>query len=60
MAISNRDRVGKMFEIIAPALDDYISSIIGAADRAAGANWVALVAARDGEIDAQSPKTPKP
>jgi len=49
MALSNRDRVGKMFEIIAPALDDYISSIIGAADRAAGANWVALVAARDGD-----------
>lgn len=48
MALSNRDRVGKMFEIIAPALDDYISSVIGAVDPAAGAVWVELVAAKDG------------
>lgn len=48
MALSNRDRVGKMFEIIAPALDDYISSVIGAVDASAGANWVQLVVARDG------------
>lgn len=48
MALSNRDRVGKMFEIIAPALDDYISSVIGAVDPSAGANWVQLVAAKDG------------
>jgi len=48
MALSNRDRVGKTFEIIAPALDAYISSVIGAADPAAGANWVQLVAAKDG------------
>ena len=25
MAISNRDRVGKMFELLAPALDDFIA-----------------------------------
>lgn len=49
MALSNRDRVGKMFEIVAPALDDYISSVIGAVDAAAGANWVELVIARDGD-----------
>ncbi|MDN4474639.1 Swt1 family HEPN domain-containing protein [Demequina sp. SYSU T00192] len=48
MALSNRERIGKMFEVIAPALDDYISSIIGAVDPAAGANWAELVAARDG------------
>ena len=47
MALSNRDRVGKMFEAIAPALDDYISSVIGAVDPSAGANWVQLVAAKD-------------
>ena len=47
MALSNRDRVGKMFEIIAPALDDYISSVIGAVDPSAGANWVQLVASKD-------------
>lgn len=49
MALSNRERVGKMFEIIAPALDDYISSVIGAVDPSAGANWVQLVAAKDGQ-----------
>lgn len=48
MAVSNRDRVGKMFEVIAPAVDDYISSVIGAVDPSAGANWVQLVAAKDG------------
>lgn len=48
MALSNRDRIGKLFEVIAPALDDYISSVIGAIDAAAGANWVQLVAAKDG------------
>ncbi|HMM95053.1 DUF499 domain-containing protein [Phycicoccus sp.] len=48
MAASNRDRVGKLFEVIAPALDDYISSVIGAVDPSAGANWVQLVGAKDG------------
>ncbi|WP_310964088.1 DUF499 domain-containing protein [Nocardioides terrisoli] len=48
MAVSNRDRIGKLFEVIAPALDDYISSVIGAVDAAVGANWVQLVAAKDG------------
>jgi predicted AAA+ superfamily ATPase len=48
MAVSNRDRIGKLFEVIAPALDDYISSVIGAVDPSAGANWVQLVAAKDG------------
>ena len=36
MALSNRDRIGKLFEVIAPALDDYISSVIGAVDAARG------------------------
>lgn len=48
MAVSNRDRIGKLFEVIAPALDDYISAVIGAVDPAVGANWVQLVAAKDG------------
>ena len=48
MAVSNRDRIGKLFEVIAPALDDYIASVIGAVDAAVGANWVQLVAAKDG------------
>jgi predicted AAA+ superfamily ATPase len=48
MAVSNRDRIGKLFEVMSPALDDYISSVIGAVDPSAGANWVQLVAAKDG------------
>src|SRR4051812_15563538 len=48
MAVSNRDRIGKLFEVIPPGLDDYISSVIGAVDSSAGANWVQLVAAKDG------------
>ncbi len=39
MALSNRDRIGKMFELLAPVLDDYISSVIGAVDPAVGAQW---------------------
>lgn len=49
MAVSNRDRIGKLFECIAPPLDDYISSVIGSVDPAVGANWVQIVAAKDGQ-----------
>jgi len=49
MALSNRDRIGKMFELLAPALDDYISSVIGAVDPAVGAQWIKLIEARDGD-----------
>ena len=49
MALSNRDRIGKMFELLAPALDDYISSVIGAVDSAVGAQWIKLLEARDGD-----------
>lgn len=46
MATSNRDRIGTMFEAVAPAVDDFISSAIGAGT-AAGANWADLVRTRD-------------
>ena len=49
MALSNRDRIGKMFELLAPALDDYISSVIGAVDPTVGAQWIKLLEARDGD-----------
>jgi len=49
MAISNRDRIQKMFEVIAPPLDDYIASVIGQGDPALGAVWPQLVAAKDGK-----------
>ena len=47
MALSNRDRIDRMFMLLAPALDDFISSVIGQVDRALGANWVSLVQAKD-------------
>ena len=28
MAMSNRDRIGKMFELLAPALDDFIARAV--------------------------------
>lgn len=54
MALSNRDRINKMFEIIAPPLDDFISLVIGQGDPAVGAAWPRLVQAKDG---ASSTKT---
>lgn len=47
MATSNRDRIGQMFELLAPALDDFISTVIGQEDRALGADWTSLVQAKD-------------
>lgn len=47
MAVSNRDRIDRMFQVIVPALDDFISSVIGQADPSLGADWVKLVQAKD-------------
>ena len=47
MALSNRDRINRMFEVMAPALDDFIASVIGQGDKALGAVWAQLVQARD-------------
>lgn len=47
MATSNRDRIDRMFQVIAPVLDDFISSVIGQADPALGADWTKLVQAKD-------------
>src|SRR3954468_12957906 len=46
MAISNRDRIGKMFELLAPALDDFIARAV-ASELPEGASWSALVAMKD-------------
>src|SRR3954462_1390018 len=46
MAISNRDRIGKMFELLAPALDDFIARSV-ASGLPEGASWSALVALKD-------------
>ena len=47
MAISNRDRIDGMFQVMAPAMDDYIASVIGQGDPALGAVWTKLVATKD-------------
>jgi predicted AAA+ superfamily ATPase len=47
MALSNRDRIDRMFQVLAPALDDFISSVIGQADPSLGAEWIKLVQAKD-------------
>lgn len=60
MALSNRDRIGKMFEILAPALDDFISLVIGQTDPALGAEWVKLVQAKDVKNGASAGRTYDP
>lgn len=47
MALSNRDRIERMFQVLAPALDDFIASVVGQGDRALGAAWPKLVQAKD-------------
>jgi len=46
MALSNRERVGKMFELIAPALDRFITQAV-AQYLPENAAWTALVALKD-------------
>ena len=46
MASSNRERVGQMYELLAPALDSFILSVIGS-ELSRGASWTALVEAKD-------------
>src|SRR4051794_31707832 len=46
MATSNRDRVGRAFERLAEALDEFISTTVAPAVPD-GQNWTALLAARD-------------
>lgn len=60
MALSNRDRINRMFEVIAPALDDFISSVIGQGDPAIGAAWPKLVQNKDSKNGAPSSKTYEP
>src|SRR4051812_12758887 len=46
MATSNRDRIGKMFELAAPALDNFISRSV-AFQLPEGATWTSLVEMKD-------------
>ncbi len=46
MAISNRDRISRMFELIAPALDDFIARSV-APQLPEGTSWTRLVEMKD-------------
>lgn len=60
MALSNRDRIDRMFQIVAPVLDDFISSTVGQGDPAVGAAWINLIQAKDGRNNVPSTKTYDP
>lgn len=47
MALSNRDRIDQMFQAMAPALDDFIATVVGQESAALGAEWVTLVEGKD-------------
>ena len=57
MALSNRDRIDRMFQAMAPPLDDFISSVIGQGDPKLGAVWTKFVHAKDTKNGAPSNKT---
>ncbi|MDJ0491339.1 Swt1 family HEPN domain-containing protein [Rhodococcus qingshengii] len=57
MALSNRDRIDRMFQVLAPALDDFISTVVGQGDPALGAVWTKLVHTKDSKQGAPSTKT---
>ena len=56
MALSNRDRIDRMFQVLAPALDDFISTVVGQGDPSLGAVWAKLVQAKDSKNGAPSTK----
>lgn len=56
MALSNRDRIDRMFQIIAPVLDDFISSTVGQGDPAVGVAWIKLIQVKDGKNSVPSTK----
>ena len=60
MALSNRDRINRMFEVMAPALDDFISSVIGQGDPAVGVEWPKLVQNKDTKNGAPPTKSYEP
>lgn len=62
MALSNRDRIGKTFELLAPPLDDFIGRSV-APKLSEGVSWTKLVAMKDEkngisgkEYDARDPQ----
>lgn len=60
MALSNRDRIDRMFQAMAPALDDFIASVTGQEDAALGAEWTKLVQGKDVKNGAPATKAYDP
>ncbi|GAB4681669.1 MULTISPECIES: Swt1 family HEPN domain-containing protein [Mycobacterium avium complex (MAC)] len=60
MALSNRERIDRMFQAMAPVLDDFIASVIGQGNAELGAVWVKLVQNKDEKNHAPSDKTYDP
>jgi predicted AAA+ superfamily ATPase len=48
VALTNRDRVGKMFDILSPELDGFIDRVVGP-EIEPGTDWTVLVAVKDGQ-----------
>lgn len=46
MALSNRDRIGQMFELAAPAFDAFLTTVLGP-ELPAGRDWTVLLALKD-------------
>lgn len=46
MALSNRDRVGRVFELLGPALDEFHTYVL-AKEMPAGQDWIDLLSAKD-------------
>ena len=59
MAMSNRDRVGRAFELLGPALDSFIAQTLEP-DLPAGKDWTVLLAAADASRGGGSSKTYSP
>ena len=47
MALSNRDRVGKGFEILSNGLNDFVDHAMSSVDVPAGLTWIQMIEARD-------------
>ncbi|MCV7221016.1 Swt1 family HEPN domain-containing protein [Mycolicibacterium elephantis] len=60
MALSNRERIDRMFVAMAPVLDDFIASIVGQGNPSLGAEWTKLVQGKDVKNGVPATKTYEP
>lgn len=55
MAVSNRERIGQMFDLVAPVLDEFITGILGP-HLTGGGDWTQLVELKDAKKGATGKK----